>query len=243
MDVAEDGRIALLDFVNKRVLVYDPKDRKFSSIPLPFTLKNQGDVQFDQYGQIAVLDPVGETIDQSTTRIPQLYRLLPDGQINAATSVFASIPAWLTRDLKVIDLDYSKVIVPFNPLGDANSREAQRQKQPAALLAKYMINSVHDVRLADTLKGIAFSVRSASPLGAITYFGTTPQGYIVIFEGDQIRAVWFDASGMVLQDITLPRDDYSEVNSKGRMAVDSQGSLYVMESTEKGIEIRFVKSP
>jgi hypothetical protein len=243
LDVAEDGRIALLDFVNERVLIYDPKDQSYSSIPLLFTLKNQGDIQFDQNGQITVLDPVGEPMGQSTVKVPQLYRLLPDGRINAVAPVFASIPAWLMKDLRVFDLDYSKIVVPFSPSGEVNTREAQRLKQPAEFLAKYMTDTVHEVRLADTKKGIAFAVHSVSPLGAITYFEKTPQGYITVFEGDQIRAIWFDASGVVLQDIILPRDDYSEVNSLGRIAVDPQGSLYVMGSTARGIEVRFVEAP
>ena len=33
LDVAADGRIALLDFVNERVLIYNPKDQAFASVP------------------------------------------------------------------------------------------------------------------------------------------------------------------------------------------------------------------
>jgi len=243
IDVAEDGRIALLDHVNGRVLLYDPTEKSFTSIPLPFPLHSQGDVQFDRNGQVAVFDPVGEPIDPSTARIPQLYRLLPDGRIDAVAPVFARIPAWLTKDLEVVDLDYSKIVEPYNPLGIVNSREAQRMKQPAELLAKYMTDSVHEVRFADTQKGIAFAVHSESPLGAITYFEKTPQGYVAVFEGIQIRMIWFGESGMVLKDVTLPRDDYSEINSLGRMAIDPHGTLYVLGSEEKGMVVHFVIAP
>jgi hypothetical protein len=243
MDVAEDGRIALLDHVNGRVMIFDPTEKSYTIVPLPFILKSQGDVQFDRTGQIVVFDPVGKPIDQSNANIPQLYRLFPDGRIDAVAPVFASIPAWLTKDLKVVDLDYSKLVAPFSPSGAVNTREAQRQKQPAELLAKYMTYSVHDVRFADNQKGFAFAVHSVSPLGAITYFEKAPQGYIAVFEGDQLRAIWFDASGIVLQDITLPGDDYSEFNSLGRIAIDPYGSFYVLGSEEKGILVRFVKAP
>jgi hypothetical protein len=106
-----------------------------------------------------------------------------------------------------------------------------------------MPETVNEVRFADTKRGIAFEVHSVSPLGAITYFENTPQGYVAVFEADQLRAVWFDLTGNVLRDITLPREDYSEINSLGRIAVDSKGSLYILGSVKDGAEVRFVKAP
>jgi hypothetical protein len=66
---------------------------------------------------------------------------------------------------------------------------------------------------------------------------------VAVFEGDQLRAVWFDGSGKVLKDVTLPKEEYSEINSVGRTSVARDGSLYFMRSTENGIEVRFVKAP
>ena len=106
-----------------------------------------------------------------------------------------------------------------------------------------MTDSVHDVRFANTQKSLAFAVHSVSPLGAITYFEKTLQGYVAVFEGDQIRAIWFDTSGLVLKDITLPRDEYTEINLFGHTAIDPQGSLYVMGSQVKGIVVRFINAP
>jgi hypothetical protein len=240
MDLGEDGRIALLDHVNGRVLLFDPMIKSYTNIPLLFTLRSSDDVQFDWNGQLVVFDPVGASIDPSKAHISQLYRLLPDGRIEAVAPVFVNIPAWLTKELKVIDLAYSKLVAPFSPSGEVNSREAQRQKQPLELLAKYMIHTVHEVRFDDTQKGIAFAVRSVSPLGAITYFEKTPQGYIAVFEGDQIRAIWFDAAGIVLKDITMTRDEYSEISVFGHTAINPSGSLYVMGTTVRGVEVRFV---
>lgn len=243
IDVASDGRIALLDHVNERVLVYDPAQNSFTVIPLPFALKSQGDIQFDSHGQIAVLDPVGEPAERSSVNIPQLYLFTPEGHLSVAAPVFVRIPAWLTEDLQVVDLAYSKLVVPIDPSGEVNSREIQRQLQPTEFIVKYMTDSVYTARFADVEKAIAFEVHSVSPLGAITYFESTPQGYVVFFEADPLRAVWFDAQGNVLQDVTLPRGDYTEINSVGRIALDSNGSLYILESLKTGIEVRFVHAP
>jgi hypothetical protein len=75
MDVAPDGRIAVIDFVNKRVLIYDPKDQGFTSISLPFHYRAPSNLQFDRGGQLAILDGVGEPIERPTVHIPRLYRM------------------------------------------------------------------------------------------------------------------------------------------------------------------------
>lgn len=241
--VADDGRIALLDHVNERVLIFDPAKDKFSTILLPFSLHNQGNIQFDRNGQVAVFDPVGEPLDQSTVNIPRLYRFTPDGQPGASAPVFARIPAWLTKDMKIVDLDDSRLVVPFDSSGTANPRESQRQKQSSELLVKYMTGSVNQARLADVQQGIAFEVHSASPLGAIIAFERIPQGYVAVFKTDQIRAVWLDPSGNVLNDATLPNPQYSDMNALGKAAIDENGSLYLLGSTPNGIIIQFVKAP
>jgi len=243
MDVAEDGKIALLDQVNDRVLIYDPGDDSIKSLPIPFSFKTRGDVQFDQDGGIVVFDRSGEPVGPSNIPVPQLYQLSSDGSVRTATPVFAKIPSRLTKDLTIVDLKDSKSVAPLSPSGAANSREEQRQKQDQELLAKYMTETVYDVRFADTRKGIAFEVHSASPLGAISLFERTPNGYVAVFEADQFRGVWFDSSGNVVQDITLPNEQYTEINPYGRVTNDQDGSIFVLDSTEGGIEVRFVKAP
>jgi hypothetical protein len=97
---------------------------------------------------------------------------------------------------------------------------------------------------ADVQAGKAFEVHSQSPLGVLTEFDKTPQGYILTFSlGDRIRAVWIDHVGIVIKDVTLPKGDYSEINFNGQVAVAQDGSLYVLSSTERGIEIQFVTAP
>jgi len=92
-------------------------------------------------------------------------------------------------------------------------------------------------------QGLAFEVHSVSPLGAITDFGKTPQGYILVFSGDRIRAVWINPAGLVLKDVTLPNGRYSDINPDGQAAVAQDGSLFVLNSTERGIEIHHVEAP
>lgn len=201
MDVADDGRIALLDVVKMRVLIFDPAEKGFTTIPVPFMLINYPNIQFDRNGQIAVFDPKGEPLgDQSRVNIPRLFRLLPDGQIGAVAPVFVEVPGWLNKDLQVFDSNDARLVTPVDASGKANSRETQRQKQTPQLVMKYMLETVNDVRFADWEEGLAFAVHSVSPLGAINIFEKTPQGYVALFEGGQLRAVWFDKSGKVLKD-------------------------------------------
>jgi hypothetical protein len=244
MDVADDGRIALLDFVKRRILIFDPAKKGFTTIPISFQPPRYPVVQFDRNGQVAVFDPEGEPLgDQSTVDIPRLFRFLPDGQIGAVAPVFVKVPGWLNKDLQIMDWSDMRLVTPFDASGEANSRETQRQKQSPRLTMKYMLETVNDVRFADWEEGIAFAVHSVSKLGAISCFEKTPQGYVAVFEGDQLRAVWFDEAGKVLKDITLPREEYSEINPFGRSTIMPDGSLYFLRSTENGIEVRFVNAP
>ncbi len=61
--------------------------------------------------------------------------------------------------------------------------------------------------------------------------------------GEKIRAVWIDPSGVILKDVTLQRGNYTEFALYGQVAVAQDGSLYVLGSTEQGIEIHYVSAP
>ncbi len=245
MDVADDGRIALLDHVNERILIFDPAEKRFTAVPLPFALHGQGDVQFDRNGQVAVFDPVGEPVGQSTVDIPRLYRFLPDGRVGAEAPVFVWIPDRLTKDLEVFDRRDNRFIAPFDPSGAVNSREQQRHRRNPNLLYRYVEGlDPYVARFADVRAGLAFELDSVSPLGAIAFFEKTPQGYVAVFGGgQQFRAIWFDPSGVVLKDVALPEEDYSEIELAGCLAVDPEGDLYVMNSVETGIQILSVAAP
>lgn len=244
IDVAEDGRIALLDIVNDRVLIYDPKDQTYSEIPSPFVYKGQGDLQFDRDGQLAIFDMVGEPIDQPTVDVPHLYRMAPDGSVDQVAPVFATSPVALTKDLQVLDFFDWRLVEPFDPTGKVNSREVQRNKQDLDLPFRYVENlGPYVARFGDAETGLAYEMHSRSPLGAITYFERTPQGYVAIFHSDKIQAVWFDPSGNVLKDVSLPNDQFSEILVHGQVSIDNDGSLFVLGSTPRGIEVRYIKAP
>jgi hypothetical protein len=245
MDVAADGRIALMDPVNERVIIFNPNEKSYASFPLPFTDGYYADLAFDREGQLMVCDFQGEEIEGTIGPNPYCYLLHPDGKLGASTPVYVKSPSKMTEDLKILDYSDSRLVAPFNSQGQANSREAQRQKGTWEFPLRYVEGQDPFVaHYADVKERLAFEVHSASPLGALTDFEKTPQGYIMTFSlGDRIRAVWIDPAGFVLKDVTMPNSQYSEINFNGQVAVAQDGSLYVMSSTKRGIEIHFVNAP
>ena len=243
LDVADDGRIALLNPVNNGVLLYDPEDESFANFTLPFPYKSMGDLVFDQNGELVVCDFQGESRAGARGRLPYCYRLLADGELIASAPVYANFPMKLTEDLKVLDGYDNKLIDPFR------SREAQRQKQTWGLPYRFVMRTdgMFDwstARFADLEAGLAFEVHSDFNLGALDGFEKTPQGYLMTFsEGFQIRAIWIDPTGRVLKDVTLPNSQYSMLSVYAQTAVARDGSLYVMSSTKNGIEIHFEEAP
>lgn len=104
LDVASDGRIALLNPVDNRVLIYDPRDEAYSSFPVPFGVyPDDVDLAFDQNDQLMVCDFYGKEVKEIPRDIPYCYRLLSDGTIGASVPVYANFPVKLTEDLKVLD--------------------------------------------------------------------------------------------------------------------------------------------
>jgi hypothetical protein len=245
MDVAGDGRIALMDPVNERVIIFNPDEKSYSSFPMPFTYGFHGDLAFDRNGQLMICDFLGEEVEGTIIPVPYCYRLLPDGELDVAAPVYVKSPSKITKDLKVLDYSDARLVAPFNSQGEANSREAQRQKETWEFPKRYVEGlDPYISHFADVKEGVAFEVHSVSPLGAITEFEKTPQGYMMTFlAGDQIRAVWINSAGDVLKDVTLPNGQYSEVNFNGQVAVAQDGSLYVLSATERGIEVHYVGAP
>ena len=152
------------------------------------------------------------------------------------------------KDLKVLyPYDY-RLVAPFNSQGDGNSRGSQRQKETWDLPYRFVEGEqgfdMYTARFADIRGDVAFEVHSASGIGGLVDFEKTPQGYLMIFGGsEQIRAVWIDPSGVTLKDVTLQRGKYTEISLYGQVAIAQDGSLYVLGSTERGIEIHFVEAP
>lgn len=249
LDVASDGRIALMDPVNERIIIFNPDEDSYSSLPLPFTYKFNGNLAFDQEDKLMVCDFQGEEEVGTFAQIPSCYRLLPDGELEVAAPLYAKFPDKITGGHQVLDWYDSRLVSPFSSQGEANSRETQRLKQPWEFPFRF-VDSEQGLdpflaRFADLKDGVAFEVHSEAGLGVILGFEKTPQGYLLVYSSgyEQIRAVWFDPAGGILKDVTLPNGQYSELSFDGRVAVAEDGSLYVLSSTERGIEIHLVRAP
>jgi len=247
IDVAKGGRIALLDPVNERIIIYNPSEESYGSAPLPFYYNLNADLAFDADGQLVVCDWAGEYVE-GTPPIPYCYRLHPDGSVEAAAPVYVKFPSKITKALKVLDQFDYRLVAPFNSQGDGNSRGSQRQKETWDLPYRFVEGEqgfdMYTARFADIRGDVAFEVHSASGIGGLVDFEKTPQGYLMIFGGsEQIRAVWIDPSGVTLKDVTLQRGKYTEISLYGQVAIAQDGSLYVLGSTERGIEIHFVEAP
>ena len=232
---------------NERVLIYNPKEESYSSFPLPFTYNNNGDMAFDQNGQLMICDLAGEYVE-STPPIPYCYRLHPGGDLEVTAPVYVKFPSTITKDLKVLDQFDYRLVAPFNAEGEVNSREAQRQKETWEFPYRYVEGAegfdLYTARFADVKEDVAFEVHSPAGFSGLVDFEKTPQGYLMIFDGfEQIRAVWIDPAGVILKDVTLPRGQYSELSLYGQVAVAQDGSLYVLGSTKRGIEIHFEGAP
>lgn len=241
-DVASDGRIAFLNPVDDRVLIYDPREETYSSFSVPLDVyPDQVDLAFDEDDQLMICDFQGKTIGQIPRGVPYCYCLLPDGTIGASMPAYANFPIKLTEDLKLLDLYDYKLVSPFDAQGEVNPRETQRQKQSWDLPSVGL--DWNKLRFADTSTGVAFEVHSDAHIGAQD-FEKTPQGYLMILStvAEQIRAIWIDPTGRVLKDVILPNSAYSML-SYGDIAVAQDGSLYVMSSTKNGIEIHFETAP
>jgi hypothetical protein len=245
IDVSDDGRIAILDPVNGRIIIFNLERGSYSSFPLPFTYNYPADLAFDNQGRLMVCDYQGEEVEGSQGPNPYCYLVDTGGKLLALTPVYVEVPAGITKDLNILDYGDSRLVAPFDEQGKANSREAQRDKGTWELPKRYVESQYpYLVESADVMRGIAFEVHSLSPLGVLTDFERTPEGYIMTFSlSDRMRAVWVDDAGAVLKDVTLPKIEYSEVYLYGQTAVTPDGALFVMSSTRRGIEVHYVAPP
>jgi hypothetical protein len=234
-----------MDPVNERVIIFNPQEGSYGSLPMPFTYNNNADLGFDRQGRLMMCDFAGQSVEGSFAPIPYCYRLKSDGEPDGTTPVYVKSPAKIAENHKVLDYDDYRLVSPFSSAGEANSREAQRQKETWDYPKLYVEGQdPYVARYADVEAGLAFEVHCVSPLGVLTEFEKTPQGYLLSFSlGDRIRGVWIDPEGTVLKDVTLPDGEYTEINFNSQAAVGADGSLYTLSSTERGVEIHFVEAP
>jgi hypothetical protein len=244
MDVADDGRIAIIDAVNERIII-EQDEGIYSSYPMPFTYGFYADLAFDPSGRLMVCDYKGEEIPGTPGPHPYCNLWDTKGELIGQTPLYAEIPHRINEDMQILDYGDSRLVAPFGPQGKANSREAQRDKETWAFPLLYLPGKdPYIAHCADIEQGVAYEVHSASPLGVLTDFERTPQGYLLtFFLGDRMRAVWIDENGAVLKDITLPNSQYSEMMLSGQTAITEDGSLYMMSSTKHGIEVHYAAAP
>ena len=235
-DVAKDGKIAILDQVNKRILIFPSELQNPVAISLP--IEGIGDVQLDKAGHILVLDYSGEQPSDSNIRVPQLYRVSSKGKVLNKTPVFGHTLLKLSNDNGVVDIADSKLVQPIDETGNNRSRSDQRKKVQQDLIVKYL--SENNVRLANIKEGIVFDVHSDLPLGAIIEFTKTNDGYVVVFESADYHVFWFDKEGGIIQGLLAPNYQYTQLNPNGRIAINADGSVYIFGSTEQGAQINIL---
>lgn len=236
-DMAPDGKIAVLDEVNKRVLLFDSQTRKVSSYSV--NLKGWGDLAFKTSEELVVLDMIGESsVDYKTT--PQLYLLdLKSKKVKQIGPAFVKGSIALTNESTLMDVNLGRMIQPLDSHGKLRPKNEQlKDYAQANLLARWQDD--FRSRFADTQQRLAFEIRSTEPLGAIEHFSKTNDGYVVVFEGMNLRILWLDASGQLLSDVSVPNQAQSPIYPHGRIVVDKHGSVYYLSTTPSGLEIRRV---
>jgi hypothetical protein len=231
-DVSAGGKIAVLDEVNQRVSVFDLQTNEIKNYPVE--LKGWGDIAFanTDADEALILDLVGEN---ST---PELYALdLTGNKTTHLGAVFTGNYVDLISGPEIIDPNLGRSIHPLNTAGDLKSKESQLQDYTMTDLLSRWQNANRSL-FADTQKGIAFEIQSSIPLGAISYFGKMNRGYVVIFEADFLRLLWINSDGEILNDCRVANQQEAPINPFGRFAVDQNGSIYILNSTPNGMEIR-----
>jgi hypothetical protein len=232
-DMAPDGKIAVLDEVNQRVLLFDLQTNE--TISYPVALKGWGDVAFADADEIMILDLVGEN------GTPQLYMVdTTDNKTDHLGAVFTSGSADLTAGSTISDANLGRVIHPINSLGFIKSKEEQTQDYVVAeLLTRWQ--SDYRSFFVNTQENLIFEIQSTTPLGAIAYFGKTSNAYIVIFEREFLRILWISPTGQILDDCLVPNQQEAPINHYGRFVINQNGSIYYLSTTPNGMEIRRVE--
>lgn len=233
LDVAVDGTIGVLDQVNRRVVLVGPNG-SWSTFTAP--LKGVGDIELDG-PDVIVLDLVGEKAAGSRVRVPQLYWFSRDGSLRAEVPVFALQPRQLLPSGGVVD-DASFAVV--HPVQDLRSLSRDEQRAGRSLQSlRVQVISEQEVRLADLDAGVGFELTATEDrLGAVPEFTRWDRGYAVVFEQPRsFRLVWFDWTGLVTRDVSLPTESYSTFVPRARVAVTPLGDIYILDSTAEGVQV------
>lgn len=236
-DIAQNGDIALLDEVNKRVLLFSSSTRELSSYPV--NLKGWGDLTFKSTGELIILDMVGASTSKHKAT-PELYLLNPiNKKVQQIGPVFVKGLVDLTGESTIVDINLGRMIQPIAPPGVIKPREGQlKDYSQAQLLTRWQDDSRS--LFADLQQGLVFEIHSEELLGAIGHFSKIDGGYVVAFEGTNLRILWLNNSGQLLNDISIPNQAQNPLYPYGHIIVDEKGSVYYLSTTPSGMEIRRV---
>ncbi len=235
IDIGPNGTIAILDEVNNRVILADPKHGKMSNFPA--TLSGVGDVAIAATGQIFVLNSAIEPDSSVNTNITHLYRFGPNGKLQAKVPIFAELPSMIMGTRSVFDGEDNRTVTPMDDQGHARSREEQRASRAKPELRIDLADATH-ARLADEAGGRVFEVSADADLGLIPLFERAAGDYVVVFQvSDGFRVLRFDHAGTVLRNVSVAATGVEGANPGGQVAVGPDGSVYILTSTPTGIEI------
>ena len=230
------GLLAVLDGINQRVVVRDLTTRTEFHFEVDAQL---GDLAITDEGRVTVLDSVGVS-DGSGPPIPRLSLFDASGTLLRSAPVFLDTPHAILPNGAVVGID-GLTVTPFTRAGHARDRTAQRTSfGPRPLDAFFR----HDgsVLLADRSLDATYRVTAEDGVGPIATFQQTPQGYVVAMGSlDGVRVAWFDPSGRVLDYVAVRIDSWADSSPTERIDVDSNGDVYVWETTSAGAQVIMIE--
>lgn len=236
-DVAPNGDIALLDEINKRVILFSSQTQKISTYPVD--LNGWGDITFQTNGELAILDMIGKS-STNQRRTPQLYLLNTESKkVKHIGSVFVKGSIRLTNESTLMDNNLGRQIRPLDSFGNLKHQKEQLKNYSQEQLITRWQDPFRS-RFADIQRGLAFEIQSKERLGAILHFSKIDNGYVVVFTGKNLRILWLDDSGQVVGDVSVPNQALHPIYPHGRIAVDKHQSVYYLNTSSTGMEIRRV---
>lgn len=239
LDVSPQGDLAILDPVNGRVLTLGVASRQVTSVGLP--LASWGDIAYGDQGDLLYIDLVGASMETKGPAVPQLYKLSNKNAVfEKVGPVYGFKLAGFANGGRVLDLTSEpRLLNPMGVAGMALDRTTQRDGWGRPDVFARWVDD-HRSRFFDPATGFAFELTSTQLLGSIASFTRTPSGYLVIFEQEQLRAVYVGHNGRIVRDVAISDDQYTALSPYQRLAVRANGDIYILQTTESDARIDFI---